>query len=151
MKNILNEKYLHDLVISSLNKLIKEDEEKEFVDYYDEITNGELEGVNYKNNGEYIEIIINETGDSESFYTIKCHAEIFEISEGDDGDYNNAPTEPEYECNLEIYSVIFTDEFTEHVITDEIDCDELKDWVSSIIDWSRVENIHWIDDVEFDL
>jgi hypothetical protein len=160
MKKInLNESYLHKVIVSSINKLIKEDLEVSNVDYLKDIENGEVDDILYHNDNVEIFVVgesdkYNETGnesDTMAYYTIKCDVRVDEVSAGSVGDYYNPPEPSEYENYLDIISVSVSNDYIENKdISNEIDFNSLKSIVYDMIDWDNVDNVYTLKDRYWD-
>lgn len=158
----LNENYLHNVIMSSVNKLIKEDignEENMPFNYMEDIKNGEVDNIEY--NGGEVKILIvgasdnySATGDENepmAYYTIVCNAYREETYAGSSGDYWNEPEGPEYDDKVEIISVAISRDYLEDEdITNEVDKEDLKWWAMDVIDWDDVDNIYTLDDARWD-
>ena len=155
----VNEKYLHNIIMSSINNLIKEDINGISVDYLSDIKNGIIDDIDYKGGNVVITVIgdsdttLNSNDESDIFadYKINCYVRLDQVSAGNRGDYYNPPEEADFDKYLYIESVIFSNDGMRYKnITKEIDEKELKLWVENIIDWDSVDNYYTWDDREWD-
>ena len=115
----LNESYLHNVIMSSIGNLIKEDMGSDLINYLDDIKKGTIDEIECKDG----DVTINVIGASDTyhidyddnkvmaFYTIKCYARRDETSAGSSGDYYNPPEPSEYDDYLEIQSVLFSNNY----------------------------------------
>lgn len=156
-KIMLNEEYLHNKIMSSINKLIKEDMGVTEFDYLTDIENGEVDYIDYDDSEATVYIFgesdttfknIGENEETFAYYTIRCYVRADEIRAGRSGDYNNPPEPSEYEYYLDIDSVLVchNEEGIDEDITDKIDIDSLKGIIYNVIDWENVENAYTLND-----
>jgi hypothetical protein len=157
----LNEAYLHNKIVESINKLIKEDMGVTEFDYITDIENGEVDYIDYDDSEAIVHIIgesdttfknTSENEDTFAYYTIKCYVRADEVRAGRSGDYFNPPEPSEYEYYLDIDSVLVchNDEGIDEDITDKVDIDSLEGIIYNVIDWENVENIYSLDDRYWD-
>ena len=159
VKMKLNESYLHNVVMSSINKLIKEDISDSSINYLDDIINGTVDDIECKGGNMTVNII----GASDSYhnnyegdeviasYVVKCYVSREETYAGSSGDYYNPPEPSEYDDELDVESVTFSNDYMTDVdITNQIDIEKLKSWLMGVIDWDDVDNIYTLDDRYWD-
>ncbi len=140
----LNEEYLHKIVLSSVNKLIKEDTQSVF-NYLDDIVGGNVEEMN-DNGNDYIEVLIN--GKSGNMYSIVCDAWSEETQPyhpphlGLSYDEYEPDESAEYDYNVNIQKIeCWNDGFSDWKdITSSISIDDLEMWLKNNLDWSELNS-----------
>lgn len=145
MKINLQEKYLHNVVISSINKLIKEDVEniaENGVDYLDDIINGVIDEMQDTQDG-ITEVLV--IGQSDKMYFIDCVAQEDEVSpyvpaKWTSYDDYQPDQQAQYEHFIDVKKVVYFDEEIneEMDITNSIDIETLNNWLEDNLDWEKL-------------
>ena len=141
MKINLQEKYLHNVVISSINKLIKEDVENG-VDYLYDIINGVTDEMQDTKDG-ITEVLV--IGQSDKMYFIDCVAQEDEVSpyvpaKWTSYDDYQPDKQAQYEHFIDVKKVVYFDEEMneEMDITNSIDIETLNNWLEDNLDWGEL-------------
>lgn len=143
----LQESYLHNVLMSSINKLIREDiNDNNTFEYLNDIINGNIDEMEdgFDNDITRVRVI----GGSGKGYDIMCYAWRDEISPytqaklGNRYDDYESDIPAEYDYELEVKSVeCFDDELNEYQdITSLVDVQKISQWLESNLDWEELEN-----------
>lgn len=147
----LNENYLHNVIMSSVNKLIKEDMEQSTdnsMDYNTDICSGSIDemedDVEYKGKRGLTRICVFSSNEIQ--YDIYCYANRTETSPyipaklGSSYDEYEPDVSAEYDYDLEIVAVErFDEELNEYEdITSYLDIESLNEWLNHMLDWDEL-------------
>lgn len=144
----LQESYLHNVVMTSINKLIREDiNDNDTFQYFDDITNGYIDEVREDYEEKYL-TCVTIVGKSGKIYIITCDANRVETSPyvsaklGSKFEDYESPIPAEYDYSLEIKTVEYFDEDMNEYedIASLVNIDELTQWLSDNLDWDELEN-----------
>lgn len=144
----LNETYLHNVIISSIKRVISEDIEQPIentMDYNSDICNGSIDemedDVEYKGSRGLTRVCV--FSPNEIQYDIYCYANRTETSPyipaklGSSYDEYESDIPAEYDYDLEIVAVErFDEELNEYEdITSYLDIESLNEWLDNMLDW----------------
>lgn len=147
----LNETYLHNVIISSIKRVISEDIEQPIentMDYNADICNGSIDemedDVEYKGSRGLTRVCV--FSPNEIQYDIYCYANRIETSPyihaklGSSYDEYESDIPAEYDYDLKIVAVErFDEELNEYEdITSYLDIESLKEWLDNMLDWDEL-------------
>lgn len=147
----LNETYLHNVIISSIKRVISEDIEQpteNTMDYNADICNGSIDEMedDVEYNGERGLTRVCVFSPNEILYDIYCYANRTETSPyipaklGSSYDEYEPDVSAEYDYDLEIVAVErFDEELNEFEdITSYLDIESLNEWLDNMLDWDEL-------------